>query len=197
MTTLTQDPSIGAGSCPSCGFAIDPGKSFCPRCGHSHRADQEPKSEKSPKLGNLASAQHGSEIRGARIAIMVVAILTLIVATVQWNLLTAEINKIRANPVMVVDESVVSEARLILGAVFAVGFLFIGLFFWAKRNPFAATLTALVIYLGNWLITAVIDPTYIMKGIIVKLIIVGCLVKGVQAAIAHKALDEFRANRDG
>jgi len=62
-----------------------------------------------------------------------------------------------------------------------IGALFIGLFFWSKEKPEAAFLTGLMIYGLILVVFMVVDPTTIVKGIIMKIIIIATLVSGLRA----------------
>jgi len=63
------------------------------------------------------------------------------------------------------------------------GGIMLGLYFWAKKNPFAAIVTALCIYLSVIVLNAIIDPLTIFDGIIVKLIAIPALINGVRVSI--------------
>lgn len=63
-----------------------------------------------------------------------------------------------------------------------IALIFAALGFWCKKKPFAAIITALVIYGSLLLLDAFLDPTTIIKGIIVKAIIIIYLIKGITAA---------------
>lgn len=78
---------------------------------------------------------------------------------------------------------------IIVGAILGViAIIFYGLAFWARKQPFPAALTGLVIIVSLWTIDAVVDPANIAKGIIIKVIILAVLIKAVQAGLAHRKL---------
>ena len=64
------------------------------------------------------------------------------------------------------------------------GVVFVLLGFFVHRAPVAMTATGLILYIADYAIGAVLDPTYLVRGIIVKIVIVVCLVKALNAAIA-------------
>ena len=64
----------------------------------------------------------------------------------------------------------------------AVSFFLLGL--WTKRQPFTAIVIALFIYIAIWIANSVYDRSYIYKAILLKLIIIGYLVKGLKDAKA-------------
>ena len=180
MITMTDNQGVGLRSCQQCGAETDPKKSFCPRCGeHVGRSDGS-----QSKTGSFSTQRQSSavaaavscpEIKSARSAIMVVAVLTLLVAGGLWLLLGSD------SAQSAVKAKQLADAKGAVKIVAAFGVLFIGLFFWAKTHPFAATLTALLIYGGEWLVSASMNPETAGKGMFVKIIIVLMLAKGVKA----------------
>lgn len=65
---------------------------------------------------------------------------------------------------------------------FVIGGLFLGMFFYAKTRPLRAFAIALGVYGGIILLMAAIDPATIVQGIIVKFLVIGGLISGIQAA---------------
>lgn len=68
---------------------------------------------------------------------------------------------------------------VIWGAFIAV---FIVLGIWTKKKPLSAILGALILYAVFIIINAAIDISTIYKGIILKIVIIGLLVKGIKDA---------------
>ena len=64
--------------------------------------------------------------------------------------------------------------------LFVAGFIALG--FWAKKKPYTAIICALILYGMFILINALIDPVAIIKGIIMKIVIVSALIKGLSDA---------------
>lgn len=62
------------------------------------------------------------------------------------------------------------------------------IFFWSKKTPFPAFVTALSIYLGVMVLSAVVDPKTIVQGIIVKIAVIAALINGIKAAIPTRGL---------
>jgi ABC-type siderophore export system fused ATPase/permease subunit len=90
--------------------------------------------------------------------------------------------------------------RLVYGGIAFLGVLFILLGFLVTRFPLPATIIALVLYLGSNAVLALLDPAVLVQGIIFKIIVVVCLVKALQAAIAYQrelraagTADEYRS----
>lgn len=176
-------------NCPSCNTPNDAGARFCESCG-ANLSDGSKAKKATGKLGNLSENAHLKSIKTARTALIIVGVLTLIGGFFLDKMLQSEIASVRRNPNMIIDEAVVSQINLMIYAVYALGFIFFGLSFWAKKNPFAACLTGLIIYISAWLIDIASDPSMIMRGIIIKLIIISLLVNGVKAGIAWRQMQE-------
>jgi hypothetical protein len=63
---------------------------------------------------------------------------------------------------------------------------------WCSKNPFGATLTALIIYATIVVVNAFVEPTSLFSGIVLKVIIITALVKGIRSAQeAQKYLGEL------
>jgi len=59
---------------------------------------------------------------------------------------------------------------------------FVGLFFYAKKNPLAATVMALLLYLSVIAYNAIEDPKTLPQGFIIKILFIGALAKAITAA---------------
>ena len=69
-----------------------------------------------------------------------------------------------------------------IGILLFVVLVFVGLAFWTKKKPFAALLTALILYGSLLLLDAVFDPSTIYKGLLLKIAIIVSLVTGLRNA---------------
>jgi hypothetical protein len=72
--------------------------------------------------------------------------------------------------------------------VFGIATVFFGLAFWARKNPLPASIVGLVLFVSVHLLDALVDPTSIIRGILVKIIIISILVKAISAGVRHRAL---------
>ncbi|HEY8929413.1 MAG TPA: hypothetical protein VIM55_09500 [Mucilaginibacter sp.] len=70
---------------------------------------------------------------------------------------------------------------LILNLVLAMIFLALGGY--ARKKPLACIISGLALYAIVVVLNAIIDPVTIIKGLIMKIIIVGFLIKGLKAAL--------------
>ena len=64
---------------------------------------------------------------------------------------------------------------------------FVGLFFYAKKNPLAATVMALLLYLSVIAYNAILDPKTLPQGFIIKILFIGALAKAITAAKEERA----------
>ena len=119
---------------------------------------------------------------------MIVAVLTFIAGVLQWHMFGSAVEGIEFDP----DPGAAAYIGMLLAIPFIVGFVYLGLYFWAKTNPFGATLTALVIFLTNILVSAAIEPSTIVGGLILKIYIGFALVSGVRSGLAFKRLSRAR-----
>jgi hypothetical protein len=76
---------------------------------------------------------------------------------------------------------------LITNAVLAI--VMAGLALWAGRAPLPAVIVATATYAVVIVTNAIIDPTTIAQGIIVKVFVIALFVKGIKAALALRAAD--------
>ena len=164
-----------------------------------------------PKLGNLAEAQHKKHLRGAKIAIFFVGVLTLLLNGFAFYLinqnetkLEADIASVKRNPMMVLDQGKIAEARgqISRARILTTGFLLAGLAilvtgFLVNTHPYKAPMIALVIYIMCLVASICIDPTSIAKGIIIKLIIIYALYRGMRSGAAVEKLRREAAEEAG
>lgn len=79
-----------------------------------------------------------------------------------------------------------SSAVLITYAIVAIIFLLLG--FWSRQQPVAAIISGTVLYLLIVIIDMIADPSTIIKGVIIKALIVIYLVKGMYSAFEAQHL---------
>lgn len=143
-------------------------------------------SEHTPEqLGSLAQSARKGNLSQARGILITIGILQLIGHIVLYFVMESQIADRRqaGDPV---DEEALSEARALLFVAMGLGLTFTILGILVYRIPVAATVTGLLLYLADKIYEAVLDPTNLRAGLIIKIIIVVCLVKAVQAAIAYE-----------
>jgi hypothetical protein len=109
------------------------------------------------------------------------------------------------DPLPLSDGTVVSvhefraQQELLVTLSFAINFVLAGIMFalhlWALRAPLPANITALCIYLVVLLLAALVDPRDLLRGVLMKVICIGFLLRGIQAALAERAASAAAARR--
>lgn len=174
-------------ACPKCAAACQPLTRFCEACGAPLQAQVKAKvSPVDAALARRTAETTRKAVRGARLALGFVALITLAFSAFMHISFNREIAAARANPAMTVDENIVAQNHMLFTVNYVLVAVYIALAFWAGRNPFGACLTGLIIYLTVNLINAAIDPMTLAQGIIMKIIIILALVNGVKAGLASR-----------
>lgn len=63
---------------------------------------------------------------------------------------------------------------------------FAGLYVWARSNPYPACIAGLGLYITIHLLAALVDPTSLYKGILVKVIVIGLLIKSIRSIQTYR-----------
>ncbi len=182
--------------CPSCGAANADAAAFCLSCGKSlpDRAPAGPHivgaagEATTAAARDLQSRDLGQKSRKAFGILLVVGILqTIAVFVVPW-LLESEADKLRAQG-MILDEaklaSIVLSTRVVVGLIAAV---FFGLAFWARKNPLPAAIAGLVAFVTLHAIEAVIEPSSLVQGWLIKIFVVAGLIAAIRAGVDHRRI---------
>jgi len=147
----------------------------------------------SDDLGSLAQSARGKQLKNAKGWIFAIGILTLL-GNILFFFLTGpqideEVKKLQAQNQVVDQQSVDAAkhaAQLVCVGFGAIGVVFLVMGFFVDAYPVPITILALVLYLAGFAVTAVMDPTTIVQGIILKIIIVGGLASSIKAALAYE-----------
>jgi len=78
------------------------------------------------------------------------------------------------------------ETLLVVNFVLAAIYASLG--FWARANPLPAAIVGLVLFISVMVLNAVLDPTTIAQGVIVKVIVIVVLSKAIQAGAKHRKM---------
>ena len=84
-------------------------------------------------------------------------------------------------------KQVENEPTMVLVVNFTLTVIFIGLYFWARKAPFPAIVTAFAVFVVVHFVNFLFDPTTIVQGLLIKIIGVAVLVAGIKAALADRA----------
>lgn len=87
-----------------------------------------------------------------------------------------------------VHQQINREVLLAFGISYLLAFIMLGLFFWSKSSPMPAILTALGVYLVVLTLNAIVDPTSIFRGVILKVFILTGIGVGIRAAMDQRAM---------
>jgi hypothetical protein len=155
--------------CKSCSAPATADDQFCADCGYPLKGTEEEQKgflmDKSYKELNLEEAK--KQVKKARNAMYYVA-----GATVLGGLIFYGVNK--------------DGVLLLVNAILAVLFAAIG--FWCTRMPLAGVITGTSLYALIFILNAVENPLTILSGIIFKIFIVGCFIRGIKAALEAEKL---------
>jgi hypothetical protein len=188
---------------PRCGVAVTADEKFCSGCGAGIAVGADGNAmlydRVSPKL-DLSGGHLGT----ARKWLLAISIITLLSGLVFWGINKSEMEKqlrdaetqlsgfspeerdarLKEAVGMTWDEVVKHDRGLVtmlLVVNIALSVIYFGLWFWAKSNPYAASLVALLLFLTVIVISAVYEPSTLAQGILVKILFIGALIKAVTA----------------
>lgn len=200
------------GACPKCQAPMEASESFCAACGAQvRRSEEQNRQLKSRWRGAVEKSRFGQEVSKGRGWILAVSILTLIGGLVFFGLERSRVEKdireaeaefagmdskerdaaIKAETGMTWQELVDRDRGNVMFNLvtnLALTVIYFGLWLWAKRNAFAAALTALIFFITVMLIHAVVDPTTIVKGILIKILVIVGLIGAISAAYKQRRL---------
>ena len=190
--------------CPKCSADVTAGEKFCAACGQAVVEGVQRPMDMPPEVIGLGM-ERDARIGRARKWLMAVSIITLLTGFVFWainndkvekDIREAETATMGMDPAMR-DELVKQETgmtweeakahdrgqvKLILFVNIGLAVLYLGMWFWARRNALAATVTALLLFVTVIGVNAVYDPKTIAQGMILKIFFIAALAKAISAA---------------
>lgn len=159
--------------CKSCSAQATVDDQFCAGCGYPLKgtADEQKRflMDKSYKELNLDEAQ--KQVKKASYALYYISGATLLGGLIVYGM-----NK----------DASQSGTILLVNTAIAVIFAAIGI--WCIRKPLAAIITGASFYALIVILNAVSNPLTIVSGIIFKIFIVGCFIRGIKAALEAEKL---------
>lgn len=88
------------------------------------------------------------------------------------------------------------ELGVAMGVVMlTIAAFYAGLWAWCARDPLAASIVGLVVFVGVHVVEAVIDPAALARGIVVIVALTGALVGAVASGVRHRDLVRGAARR--
>lgn len=78
--------------------------------------------------------------------------------------------------------------KLLFAVNMALAAIYLGLWFWAKKNAFAASVVALILFLSVIVVSAILEPASLAQGWLVKIFFTAALAKAISAAYKERSL---------
>lgn len=165
---MITDPILNPSKCRACGSTVNEQDQFCTSCGFPLKGTDE-------EQNLFISARHfrknqvhelRRKIKNAQTTLFVLAGLFFVVGIIYY---------------FISGQNDLAFAVMITNLILAAVFLALG--GWAKNKPVVAIISGLVLYILVQLISIVEDPTNIVKGIIIKIVVIVYLVRGLQSAM--------------
>jgi hypothetical protein len=178
--------------CPACKTEIQLLDEFCAKCGHA--------------LGTPARFMHRHSVQGATNAIWVLAALFALFGVAMFYLTRGTTDAALANLATYADDEILApiegvtytagelrarvnwEHRGVLIVNLILSAIMVLLAWWSKRRALPAILIATAIFIVVQVAGAIVDPSTLMQGIIMKAIVIVVLFRGIKGALA--AADE-------
>jgi hypothetical protein len=151
-------------ACSSCAHENPNGASFCEGCG----AKLSDPRKAAIEADAVEAEFRLDQVKKARGAFLVVGVLQVVGGLIAGA--TAPTG----------DGAFYLVAELVVAAVF------FGLAWWCSHQPFAAAIVGLFVFAGLHLTAALLDPSAIYKGIIVKVIVIVMLVRAIKAGFEYR-----------
>jgi hypothetical protein len=170
VTLMTEIQSLPATElaleCKCCFEKVNPADQFCQKCGFPLKGSNAEQQIFTYRRGfkKVELKELDKEIKKASISLYVISGFWIL-----WGLLS-----------FITKPNNISVGLLISYGALAVIFLLLA--FWSKNKPTAAIISGLSLVILLQLINMISDPKTLFSGIIVKLIVVGYLIKGFQSA---------------
>jgi len=174
-------------NCPHCGTVCEATAAFCPVCGKAVSAGAggprvvHGEAEATTHAGRaLQSDALARQMKRAFGALLAVAILQTIFGAM---MLVMALNN--AGPLEIDDEASIPVLAVL---IFGIAAVFFALAIWARRNPFPAAITGLVLFLTVHLLDALADPSAIIRGLLIKIIVIVVLIRAISAGAKYRAI---------
>ncbi len=151
-------------SCTQCQSLIKEEQKFCSGCGFPQRgtAGEKAKFHAEQSMARGKSREAPKLIKQARNTLFFVAGITFLYGIIIF---------------FAQDDT----ATFIAAAIMTIIYLILG--FWSQQKPLIALVLGLLLYLTNIVLSAIIEPETIHKGIIIKVIVIVFLIKGINSAL--------------
>ncbi len=212
-----EEPAVHV-SCPGCGADIAPGQGFCTSCGvklsdeTKEQVQRETQKQKHIVAGRERRKHRRQRHRERKVAsaakwVLAISILFAVFGTFFGIQTAREAETARQKlagespdtefqvdgrvwTVQELRETIDREVVLVFTINYVLALTMLGMFFWAKKSPVPALVTALCIYLAVIAVSGIYDPATLVKGVALKILCIVGLVGGIRAALAERAVQE-------
>ncbi len=165
-----ETTSIEQDHCSKCDTILLENNKFCSNCGFPERGTEK---EKAIFIANAVMKKNGhldvdEKINSGKKTLLILAALCVVFGFISYG---------------VNNDISVLVSNLILAVIYA------GLAWLATTKPFAALLSALLLYIMIHILNAIVDVTTIYQGLLVKVLVITYLSKGVYSAMNQEKPD--------
>lgn len=170
-----EDGLVPMPTCSNCQSAMVEGEVFCSQCGFPENGNEEDRANFARRVGAKKKLLNEvkREVRRGKNTLIVLGVLNILIGLFY---------------IFFLEEIAAAVIQMILALVY------LGLSIWTDKQPFGALLSALILYITLILLMAVLDPATIVQGVVLKVIIIGFLVRGVKSG--HEAKNIYRELED-
>lgn len=181
--------------CPHCRVENSAESQYCRSCGMAISIG----SQTGPRLiekEDLATTGAGRRLqqeellktsRKASLALFIVAGMQIVIGIVVGLI-------IQNTPDPGIDPDARQKAFLLTTSILVgIGVIFLVLGFWARRSPLPASILGLAFFITIHTLDALADPTALLRGWLIKLIVILMLVNAIRASLKHKQLRAMEA----
>ena len=197
--------------CPKCAADVAAGEKFCAACGSAMVEGVARPADPPPEIIGLG-LERDARIGRARKWLMAISIITLVSGFIFYAIGKSEVEKqirdaeaqiAHIDPVtrdelmkqqtgMTWEEAKAhdrGQVNLLLFINIGLSIVYLGMWFWAKRNALAATVTALLLFITVIFVNAAYEPKSLGQGIIVKIFFIAALAKAIGAAQEERRIN--------
>lgn len=186
---------LGKIGCPQCGAKFKAGDKFCEKCGTT--------------LPNAQNRMKMARMREAGSAIGWLSAMFLVFGTVMFLLAESKVSgtleKIASYPDSAQVNKLINGKQYTFGELrqeiergpydilvtnLVLSVIMFGLWFYSRKSPLVAIITALAVYGSVIVLNAIVDPASIAQGLIVKIIVIGILFRGIQMALELRKVED-------
>lgn len=197
-------------TCPKCAAPVAPGERFCSGCGNAITEDASPVPAQDPPPAP-SRFENLQKIGKARKWLLAVAIITFVAGLIFFAINKDEVEKqidqarlqvAGMDPVeldrrfkqavgMTFQEAIDHDrgmVNMMLAINLGLAAVYMLLWWWAKRKPLPASIIALLLFITTNVINAVIQPSSIYQGLLLKIFFTLALVRAIYAANEERGL---------